>query len=88
MTWIKRQSGAGAAASRGFGRAVAEELASEGASLVCARAVSAALYATRKHIEQTQNASLGGARLICPLLAISPTSFIRVSKDLAALIFW
>ncbi|MCM3874017.1 MAG: SDR family oxidoreductase [Pyrinomonadaceae bacterium] len=42
-----------AAASRGLGRAVAQELANEGASLVlCARGVDA-LDETRKHIEQT-----------------------------------
>jgi 3-oxoacyl-[acyl-carrier protein] reductase len=42
-----------AAASRGLGRAVAEELASEGASLVlCARGADA-LDDTRTHIEQT-----------------------------------
>jgi 3-oxoacyl-[acyl-carrier protein] reductase len=42
-----------AAASRGLGRAVAEELASEGASLVlCARGADA-LDDTRNHIEQT-----------------------------------
>src|SRR5688572_26592665 len=61
-----------AAASRGLGRAVAEELATEGVSLVlCARG-AAALEETRTYIEQTKGA---------PVVAVSAD--VSIADDVA-----
>lgn len=64
-----------AAASRGLGRAVAEELAAEGASLIlCARGADA-LNETRDHIAITTNA---------PVLAVPAD--VTISNDIAKVV--